>query len=159
MNEQHSAGTSKERAEFEKWLQDVHGLSDTWDDKRNCYTRFPAHLAFCAWQAGAAPETRAVQEPAGVAVAPDLYRAASHLLSHWDAHRKCFELCGTAVSELQEALAASAAPGHPEPPAPKAAATHNHTWQTVMMSAEEYERCMYCGEFRKPTSQNGNPQA
>jgi len=56
------------------------------------------------------------QEPAGRPTPPDLYRAVSHLLSHWDEHRKCFELCGTVVTELREAFAISAASGHPEPP-------------------------------------------
>lgn len=71
---------------------------------------------------GAPDETTAVQEPPGVPTAPALWRAVSHLLSHWDAHRKCFELCGTVIAELQAAFAASAAPGHPEPPPEKASA-------------------------------------
>jgi hypothetical protein len=50
--------TSKERAAFERWLHDVHGLSSTWQAERNCYKDFPAHLAFCAWK-----EARASDEP------------------------------------------------------------------------------------------------
>lgn len=39
-----------ERAAFEKWLLDTHGLDDEWDAARNCYKRFEAHLAWTAWR-------------------------------------------------------------------------------------------------------------
>jgi hypothetical protein len=37
------------RQEFEAWLQEVHLLDATWNEERNCYDEFPAHLAFKAW--------------------------------------------------------------------------------------------------------------
>lgn len=45
------------RSKFETWLVTVHWLTGTWDDTRNCYTEFPIHLAFKAWQAGEAQRT------------------------------------------------------------------------------------------------------
>ena len=45
--------TSNERVEFEQWLLDAHGLSDEWDEARNCYKQFAAHLAWKAWLARA----------------------------------------------------------------------------------------------------------
>ena len=39
------------RQAFEAWLLAVQGLSATWNDARNCYEQFPAHLAWQAWQA------------------------------------------------------------------------------------------------------------
>lgn len=69
------------------------------------------------WLSEALPvETKALQEPAGIPTRPDLWDAVSHLLSHWDEHRKCFEICGTTMTELREAFAASAATGHACPP-------------------------------------------
>ena len=38
-----------ERADFERWLEREHLLTATWNDQRNCYDEFPAHLAFKAW--------------------------------------------------------------------------------------------------------------
>ena len=43
-----------ERVAFERWLLKEQGLDDEWDERRNCYKRFPAHLAWKAWQAGEA---------------------------------------------------------------------------------------------------------
>lgn len=43
--------TSKERAEFERWLFDEQGLESVWEPHRNCHKDFAAHLAFKAWQA------------------------------------------------------------------------------------------------------------
>lgn len=40
-----------EMEQFEKWLLDEQGLEGTWNDTRNCFDEFPAHLAFKAWQA------------------------------------------------------------------------------------------------------------
>lgn len=42
---------SVKRAKFEKWLSDVHMLTAEWQPERSCYREFPAHLAWCAWQA------------------------------------------------------------------------------------------------------------
>jgi hypothetical protein len=42
---------ANERAKFEQWLVDVHGLSSEWQENRNCYEQFPAHLAYRAWLA------------------------------------------------------------------------------------------------------------
>lgn len=39
------------RDEFEKWLLKEQGLTGTWDAERNCYSEFPCHIAFKAWQA------------------------------------------------------------------------------------------------------------
>ncbi len=39
-----------EQKRFEKWLLDEHGLVATWDQQRNCYAEFPAHLAWKAWR-------------------------------------------------------------------------------------------------------------
>lgn len=41
----------KSREEFIDWLADVHGLESEWQEERNCFKDFPAHLAFQAWQA------------------------------------------------------------------------------------------------------------
>jgi hypothetical protein len=43
--------TEKDRKEFIDWLADVHGLESEWQEERNCFKDFPAHLAFQAWQA------------------------------------------------------------------------------------------------------------
>ena len=40
-----------EREQFEKWLWDEQGLEGTWNETRNCFDEFQAHLAFKAWQA------------------------------------------------------------------------------------------------------------
>lgn len=39
------------REEFEAWLLDIHGLESEWQEARNCFKDFPAHLAYQAWQA------------------------------------------------------------------------------------------------------------
>lgn len=47
----------KLREEFEKWLEETHGLYGDdveWQEGRNCYAKFGIHLAFQAWQAGRA---------------------------------------------------------------------------------------------------------
>ncbi|HFD3847254.1 hypothetical protein [Serratia marcescens] len=47
----------KLREEFEKWLEETHGLYGEdveWQEKRNCYATFGVHLAFQAWQASRA---------------------------------------------------------------------------------------------------------
>ena len=51
MTEQAMTNALSERKAFESWLLDVHLLTATWDEQRNCYDEFPAHLAFNAWQA------------------------------------------------------------------------------------------------------------
>jgi heme-degrading monooxygenase HmoA len=43
----------EERKKFEEWLLDHQQLTATWDEKRNSYTRFQAHLAWKAWQQSA----------------------------------------------------------------------------------------------------------
>jgi len=43
--------TTPEREEFEAWLLDEQWLTATWNEARNCYDEFPAHLALKAWQA------------------------------------------------------------------------------------------------------------
>ena len=43
-----------DREEFEAWLLKVHGLDSGWQENRNCFADFPAHLAFQAWQASRA---------------------------------------------------------------------------------------------------------
>lgn len=49
-----SAETQAEwmRAAFERWLQNVHLMAATWDDKRNCYTDSHVHLAWQAYREG-----------------------------------------------------------------------------------------------------------
>ncbi len=42
------------REEFESWLLREHGLESEWQDERNCFKDYPAHLAFKAWQASRA---------------------------------------------------------------------------------------------------------
>lgn len=47
----------KLRADFEKWLEETHGLYGEdveWQEKRNCYAKFGIHLAYQAWQASRA---------------------------------------------------------------------------------------------------------
>lgn len=46
--------TEKDRKEFIDWLADEHGLESEWQEERNCFKDFPAHLAFQAWQASRA---------------------------------------------------------------------------------------------------------
>ncbi|HEJ9030303.1 TPA: hypothetical protein SML49_001138 [Serratia marcescens] len=44
----------KLREEFEKWLEEIHGLYGEdveWQEKRNCYAKFGIHLAYQAWLA------------------------------------------------------------------------------------------------------------
>ena len=45
------AAKAAERARFEKWLDETMGLQSEWDEPRNCYKEFPAHLAWKAWNA------------------------------------------------------------------------------------------------------------
>jgi hypothetical protein len=40
-----------DREAFEQWLLDEQGLVGSWDYERGCYSEFPAHLAYKAWQA------------------------------------------------------------------------------------------------------------
>ena len=44
-------GDNGQRAAFEAWLWSVYKLTATWNDRRNCYDEYPAHLAYNAWQA------------------------------------------------------------------------------------------------------------
>ena len=39
------------RQRFETWLGKEHLLTCTWNEQRNCYDEYPAHLAYCAWRA------------------------------------------------------------------------------------------------------------
>lgn len=49
--------TETDREAFEQWLRDSQMLDATWDEKRNCYQEFSAHLAWQAWQAAKASAT------------------------------------------------------------------------------------------------------
>ncbi|MEX3240499.1 hypothetical protein [Serratia quinivorans] len=43
----------KLRADFEKWLEETHGLYGEdveWQEERNCYAKFGIHLAYQAWK-------------------------------------------------------------------------------------------------------------
>ncbi|WBW49166.1 hypothetical protein PB31_134 [Pseudomonas phage vB_PaeM_B31] len=42
------------REGFEAWLLREHGLESEWQEGRNCFKDYPAHLAFKAWQASRA---------------------------------------------------------------------------------------------------------
>lgn len=42
---------SDKRAAFEKWLDETMGLQCEWQEERNCYKEFAAHLAWKAWDA------------------------------------------------------------------------------------------------------------
>lgn len=42
------------REEFKAWLLREHGLESEWQEERNCFKDYPAHLAFKAWQASRA---------------------------------------------------------------------------------------------------------
>lgn len=44
-----AAQPSNDRSAFDRWLHDVHGLESVWQEERNCYKDFPAHLAYSAW--------------------------------------------------------------------------------------------------------------
>ena len=44
------------RAAFEAWLLDTHLLTSEWQESRNCFKDYPAHLAFQAWQAATKAE-------------------------------------------------------------------------------------------------------
>lgn len=43
--------TDQLRKEFEAWLLEVHWLTSEWQEERNCFADYPAHLAFNAWMA------------------------------------------------------------------------------------------------------------
>lgn len=64
----------KLREEFEKWLEETHGLYGEdveWQEGRNCYAKFGIHLAFQAWQASRASivvELPAKNDPADMFV-------------------------------------------------------------------------------------------
>jgi hypothetical protein len=47
----HTLTTEQLRKEFEAWLREVHWLASEWQEERNCFADYPAHLAFKAWQA------------------------------------------------------------------------------------------------------------
>ena len=49
-----------ERIEFEIWLLYEQGLNAKWDDDRNCYVEFGAHIAWRAWQAARVDHERLV---------------------------------------------------------------------------------------------------
>lgn len=51
------------REEFEAWLLREHGLESEWQDERNCFKDYPAHLAFKAWQASRAALRVELPEP------------------------------------------------------------------------------------------------
>jgi hypothetical protein len=53
----------KMREEFIDWLADEHGLESEWQEDRNCFKDFPAHLAFQAWQASRAALVIELPEP------------------------------------------------------------------------------------------------
>ncbi|WP_312800016.1 hypothetical protein [Pseudomonas sp.] len=50
----HPLATDQLRKEFEAWLLEVHWLTSEWQEERNCFADYPAHLAFQAWQASRA---------------------------------------------------------------------------------------------------------
>lgn len=51
------------REEFEAWLLREHGLESEWQEERNCFKDYPAHLAFKAWQASRAALRVELPEP------------------------------------------------------------------------------------------------
>ncbi|HCF7194742.1 TPA: hypothetical protein NIJ32_002207 [Pseudomonas aeruginosa] len=51
------------REEFEAWLLREHGLESEWQDERNCFKDYPAHLAFKVWQASRAALRVELPEP------------------------------------------------------------------------------------------------
>lgn len=56
----------KLRAEFEKWLEETHGLYGEdveWQQGRNCYAKFGIHLAYQAWKQSRASIVVDCEEP------------------------------------------------------------------------------------------------
>ncbi len=53
------------REEFEAWLLREHGLESEWQDERNCFKDYPAHLAFKAWKASRAALRVRLPKPYG----------------------------------------------------------------------------------------------
>ncbi|UQS93441.1 hypothetical protein [Pseudomonas phage Kat] len=53
------------RDEFEAWLLREHGLESEWQEERNCFKDYPAHLAFKAWQASRAALRVRLPKPYG----------------------------------------------------------------------------------------------
>ncbi|WP_368373404.1 hypothetical protein AB3W22_15845 [Pseudomonas aeruginosa] len=53
------------REEFEAWLLREHGLESEWQEERNCFKDYPAHLAFKAWQASRAALRVELPKPEG----------------------------------------------------------------------------------------------
>lgn len=73
---------AQRRQAFEQWLLREHLLDATWDDERNCYREFPAHLAFKAWCASADSARQAVLQEVQQAQRPAigaLYKEAADL--------------------------------------------------------------------------------
>src|SRR5690554_6903654 len=56
-----SNAPASDRDEFQKWLLNEHGLYSRWQEDRNCYADFPAHLAWKAWQAARSQSGQGVE--------------------------------------------------------------------------------------------------
>lgn len=54
------------REEFSEWLLDIHGLESEWQEARNCFKDFPAHMAYQAWQASRECLVVDLPKPAGL---------------------------------------------------------------------------------------------
>ncbi len=96
-----------EREQFEAWLLNEQGLSCTWNEARNCYQDFLAHLAWVSWRSARAP---LLNELADLRAMKDQYaeslKVQSALLH--ELHGKVHELqAKIAQHEINEALYAS----------------------------------------------------
>jgi hypothetical protein len=72
---------AEERKRFENWLMQEQLLDATWNEARNCYDEFPAHLAFKAWQAARPKRTDVSQlvKLSAKLIHPDTLRKLSRL--------------------------------------------------------------------------------
>lgn len=76
------------REEFSEWLLDIHGLESEWQEARNCFKDFPAHLAYQAWQASR--ECQVIELPAEPECPEDPEEAIDD--SHMDAYHSAIRM-------------------------------------------------------------------
>jgi hypothetical protein len=62
-NQGKTSSSATARSQFEAWLLDTMMLTAVWDESRNCYEEFRAHLAWKAWQAASTRSETATKEP------------------------------------------------------------------------------------------------
>lgn len=85
------------REEFEAWLLREHGLESEWQEERNCFKDYPAHLAFKAWQASRA--ALRVELPSEKEESNANYRFSEYSHSRAQGFNDCLELVTEALQQ------------------------------------------------------------